>query len=467
MARLLLTMTEWSTATPETHPVLQNPVLPPNPKLWRALENLKAQRKLIVDDLRQGLRIQTTSWIGRVTIGDLQVVIEPKLTDLPRSSLCNLLRYAFELRQLQQLPESESDSSAFSFQDLLISQLAGEVEELLSRGLSRQYQRVGESLASPRGRIDLQRLALQGPLCRASLPCSHFPRVADWLPNQLLASGLKLAAGLANDGPLAMRVRRLASVIEPDVTQIRITRAVFDAWQRTRNRLVEPYAAAIRLIEALFEGAGLSFDHSDELRLPSFLFDMNRFFQKLLSRFLHDNLPESGIQDESKLGGLFIYTSDPKPKRSPDPILKPDFAIFRGSRVVALLDAKYRDLWEHTLPSGMLYQLAIYALSQPGQPEARTATILYPTTNDAAEETRLEIRDPQLRHQIGSVFQRPVNLQRLADLLNPSTDSGTAAARAAYCQRLVFGKSGATREAIGTAVIVDSATRTVARMSRP
>ena len=222
-----------------------------------------------------------------------------------------------------------------------------------------------------------------------------------------------------------------------DVTQIRITRAVFDEWQRTWNRLVEHYAPAIRLIEALFEGAGLSFDRSDEIRHPGFLFDMNRFFQKLLSRLLHDHLPEFRIEDEHRLGGLFTYASDANRNGRDDPTLRPDFAIFRGSRVVALLDAKYRDLWERPLPSGMLYQLAIYALSQQ---EARTATILYPTTDDAAMESRLEIRVPHLRGQIGSISQRPVKLRDLDGLLNPATDSTTAAAQAAYCQWLVFGR---------------------------
>ena len=53
-----------------------------------------------------------------------------------------------------------------------------------------------------------------------------------------------------------------------------------------------------------------------------------------------------------------------------------------GNKIAAILDAKYRDLWERSLPRDMLYQLGMYALSRSG-PD-RQAVILYPTLEAGA-----------------------------------------------------------------------------------
>jgi 5-methylcytosine-specific restriction enzyme subunit McrC len=80
--------------------------------------------------------------------------------------------------------------------------------------------------------------------------------------------------------------------------------------------------------------------------------------------------------------------------------------------VIAILDAKYRDLWERELPPHMLYQLVMYRLRHA---ECSSATILSPTTQSEAREARIEVRLPGQRPP--SVILRPVDLLRLENLV--------------------------------------------------
>ena len=60
----------------------------------------------------------------------------------------------------------------------------------MARGLRRGYVRREEDLASPRGRIDFQKMAGRGPVVEATLPCVHHQRDEDRLINRVLLAGV-------------------------------------------------------------------------------------------------------------------------------------------------------------------------------------------------------------------------------------------------------------------------------------
>ncbi|MEP7215969.1 MAG: sulfite exporter TauE/SafE family protein, partial [Anaerolineaceae bacterium] len=55
-------------------------------------------------------------------------------------------------------------------------------------------------------------------------------------------------------------------------------------------------------------------------------------------------LPDD-IQRSNALKGLLSHTAGFAPRRRPVPTPRPDFGVFRDGKLVAYLDAKYRDLW--------------------------------------------------------------------------------------------------------------------------
>ncbi len=434
--RIAIDLQEWQSATPITHTQLAGLELPRDDATQRLVQALSASERLEVLELRQGVSLEASSFVGRIALGDLQITIRPKIVMLP---LLHLLQYTYGLRHLDLLSIAGFDTESLTFQDLLIHQLLAEVSELLLRGLHRRYVRREELLVSPRGRIALQKIANQGGIVQASLPCLHHPRLEDCLINQVLLQGVTLSAWLANDDWLRAHLLQMAHFHLADIAPIPLNQQTLKRLHREMDRLTTAYTPAITLIEMLLAAEGISLDESQpDVRLPGFLFDMNRFFQELLSRFLHDYLQDYTVQAQFEIEDMLVYVDNPQHHQAPKP--RPDYVVKQGGKVIAVLDAKYRDLWEKPLPPSMLYQLVMYALSQE---QCDSATILYPTTHAEAREATLEVRVPAYGKGYNYVILRPVHLLELETLLinrGKKMSVEIERERAAFARWLAFGE---------------------------
>jgi 5-methylcytosine-specific restriction enzyme subunit McrC len=433
MSNVNVSLCEWEALRPEHGSILAGRNLE-NDANRELAEHLADAKCVEILELARGLEIRATSFVGRLSLGELTITIQPKLSGAP---FLNLLRYAYGLRHLSVYQRLDYDSEKWTFQDLLIQQLAAEVAELLARGIHRDYERLQAQLAVPRGRIAFDRLAGDPHRSSAVLPCVHYPRTEDTLLNQVTLAGLVHAARLTTNVDLRAHLSRLVKSLTETVSLRKLNQILLSDAKLILDRRTRAYRSTLVLIELLLGNEGVSLEgETERVRLPGFLFDMNRFFQALLSRFLHDHLEGVEVQDEHRLNELFYYDSDRNPRKRRAPVQKPDFVIRRSQQVEAILDAKYRDLWEKPLPREMLYQLALYALGQ--STGERSATILYPTLASEATEQAILLREPSTGAPQAQVILRPVNLLKLEMLLR---DEGwkSNTKRMALAHQLSFG----------------------------
>lgn len=430
--RFVVELTEWDQVGPAQDSRLKGCSLAGDPQARRLAETLRGQ--LDIREGYEGLEITSTSFVGRVDIGPLRIAITPKLPAMP---LARLLSYAYGLRDLAVIEETNAPTTRYGLHDLLIALLAAEVEELLHRGLTRRYVPLSEKLESPRGRLLIDQVIRQGGVQEARLPCRHFERRADWHLNRVLRTGLEAAARLAEDRDLRRHTHQLSARFGDVEHLARLGIGDIDRAERELTRLTAANRPALTIIRLLQDTLGLAFESAQQSsRMPGFLFDMNIFFQRLLSRFLRDNLTGTRIADEVPIRNLFAYASDANPRRRSAPAPRPDYALFRGNTLHAFLDAKYRDIWERGLPAEWLYQLSLYALASPSQ----VSVLLYASMAADARDERVEIRQPVMWSDKGpaSVILRPVPLPYLAEILAPNRFAALASRRRELANQLVI-----------------------------
>ncbi|MEZ4430027.1 MAG: hypothetical protein R3A51_20300 [Nannocystaceae bacterium] len=392
-------------------------------------EDLSRSGRLIIHELARGLEITSCSYVGRVRLGPVTITVEPKIDG---DQLLALVRYAYGLRNLRLHQCLQLQRGRNALIDLLVLPTSAEVSELVRRAAS--FVRISAvpatwSLAGKHRHLTPRRPRWNHPPTLRHL-------TASWTgPPESPACRRPSPGGYAHRrsparplGPAPHRRHRPRIGSEPAHQHQHRARG------RGLTRLTHAYGPALLLIEMLYTHQLPALDKDDAATaLPGFLFDMNRFFQALLARFLGDHLTGYDVRAEAPLRGLLRYHREANPRRRRDPSPKPDFTVLHSGRPVALLDAKYRDLWTKPLPREMLYQLVLYAISQGVDGEA---VILYPSTDENARDAKIEIRVPSPGGPgPGNVILRPVPLGRLLSAVTTGTpDPGQLA------EALTFGR---------------------------
>ena len=430
---LQLQIREWERITYRENPALAGVSFGDDVESRALAERLGAAGILEIVELRQGLSIRSTSYVGRIQLGELQITIRPKIK---HNVLLTLLGYAYRLGDLRLTTTSELDAEPDAFQDILIEQLISEVTKLISRGLHRQYQRAEGSLAVSNGRIDFQKIARRTRATGADIPITHHPRLEDNRVNQVLLAGINLANTITTDSGMQSRLRRLVTRLEADISLVNLDIGRLTRLRHELNRLTAHYEPSITLIELLMRSTGVTLEATThQAALPGFLFDMNSFFERLLYRFLKENLPHYIVHDQYQLMGMMAYNPEHNPRRRRSPTPRPDFVVMDGERITGILDAKYRDLWEHSLPRDMLYQLAVYALSQGWNGRS---IILYPCVNGHSVPQVIEINEAFANSAKARIVLAPVNLVHLSNLLQDKRLSARKQCTA-YAESLLLG----------------------------
>jgi 5-methylcytosine-specific restriction enzyme subunit McrC len=446
-SRIAITCSEWTAIDPVKDPRLEGATLSLVDS--GTAGQLSQSGVMHVSESRHGLTLETFSFIGRVVLGPLEVTIVPKIA---WRRWLNLFGYAFRLRDVVRSETSDLDVSQASLQDLIASAAIAEARELLGRGLHRNYVEIRKAIAAPRGRIDFGGIARGGGITEAAIPCRYTRRSDDSVLNRTVLAGMNHVVRVVRDPGLRNAARRIAQELEATVRSQPLTAALLSSARAGIDRRTTRYNSILRLITILYNGQSISLagdESSRQIALRGFAFDMNHLWQRLLARVLTEWTVGVDLREEYQLRDIFSADPSYAPRRFRVPRPRPDYAVFRKQRLHTLLDAKYRDLWEKSLPRDMLYQLSVYAAAQG----SGVVAMLYPTDSAAAGEERLRIHDAGSGEAKVAVALRPVHLEELERLITAENSAGRERERQEFAEYLLgCGPSHRTRSAMESSV---------------
>lgn len=352
--------------------------------------------RLIIDELKTGVRVTATSWVGVVRFEGFEIRVIPKMAG-ENLGLAKLIDYVNDLGILRRIKGAHTlDSTGSSLLDLLALLFAEACESIVGNGLLSDYVEREGDLAAVRGRLlsDRQVLRRFGRVDRVE--CRYDEHEMDILENRILAAALSVAARRVVNENVKIKLRRLQAVFDGvckvgnlNINEVRPL--------LTYHRLNENYREAHDLAWLLSEGFGMEdIYQGSSVRCFAFLLDMNRLFERFIYRWVLQLLRKNPVKVRYQVGHQSIVwnatASRPYARVIPDLLL--EWRDQPGRRLA--IDAKYKIYDERRLVPADVYQLFLYAYAfgKKVQDSALASSLLiYPSGNPNRPVVELHIKN--------------------------------------------------------------------------
>ena len=337
------------------------------------------------------------STIGAAEIGDLSVLIEPKI-GIPQ--VLSLACYAIGKVKFQ--AEDFDFPEEYALPDALAMALTFQARRAFARGLLHGYRNEEDALYTVRGRIrfDDQVQRRFGVPLPVEVRYDEF--TDDVLANRLVKAAVyRLGRARLRSTQARRNLGWLASILE----QVALVEFPLSNLPSVHfDRLNEHYRGVVEFSRLILRHGAFE-PGRGTVRASGLLMDMNVVFQEFVTQALREALGVAPCVFLEK----YITNLDKKDRIH----LKPDLTWWDGGSCVFVGDAKYKNLaGERKTPNADLYQMLAYvtALDLPGglliyaKGEAEQAT--YTIRNSGQPAKRLEVAALDLSGTLDDALDR-------------------------------------------------------------
>ncbi|WP_066174429.1 McrC family protein [Bacillus marinisedimentorum] len=327
------------------------------------------ERRFYFDELQNGMRIKTQSWVGVIELNDVRIVIQPKFNET-FSALTDMILFAEDLPYYQ-MERTAGDINKTNFLEILIRLFLLETEKILKMGPVKEYVRENENLRNMRGSVVFSENLKNNFNLPNRIYCQYDELVTNIMENQVILSVLAAASRFNVSAKTQQHLNLMRAQFEMLCEEYRGVH-----WPTFHyNRLNKHYVNAHKIGHYLWRRSSATSFLSNEEFHYSFLIDMNELFEKFAGQFLMKYLPpEYQVIAGKRVTDAITMEGTSYRHVIPDLIVK---SKHTGDKKV--IDVKYKQYGSKRVETSDVFQLAFYAQYNNQQSDVNyAATILYP-----------------------------------------------------------------------------------------
>ncbi|MXZ34255.1 MAG: hypothetical protein F4Z21_03120 [Acidobacteria bacterium] len=305
-----------------------------------------------------------------------------------RRLFLGMLRCWRRFLKMPTLPESGIRAARqFPMLEVFVRLFLDRLNVLARAGLARRYVPVEENLPYLRGRLLFREQIRENLVNRARFYVAHDELSVNRPANRLIHSALARLNPLVRN----MENRRMLGALRQLMEVAEVPQAANTPadWQRHQvDRSMPHYQPVMQWVGLFLFGHGLA-TYSGRHRNLSLLFPMEQVFEDYVTHSFRQHLSDYRVTSQSPKKPLAKIEDQDAFE------MRPDISLWRGARVVFILDAKWKEIDalsedpKHGIDQGDLYQLYAYAKGNG----CDTVALVYPRTQTFTSELRYRLLD--------------------------------------------------------------------------
>ncbi|MCX5042427.1 McrC family protein [Aldersonia sp. NBC_00410] len=337
------------------------------------------------------VQIRSSSWVGSVNLTpELRVRVVPKLAGNDLGVLTMLaITDGSPLQDLPRYFRGLSDNPAEDAIELLCRLVVTHTEDVVVRGLIRDYRHHSADLPFLRGRLDVYRQATVYHGQFTSLACTFDEFDRDTVENHLLLAGVRAARRGTTDAHIRRRAADLEAqlaVTAPTIPTVRklLTTPVVYGRRNAHYRVAHTWCRSLLRLGRVDDTTP-----SDRPQIESFLINMNALFERFVEWLMARVFDGTGLDLRAQQRNPSLITVDGLSRRS----IAPDLVVRDGNQQAAI-DAKYKRYDEWEISQSDIYQLLLYAQCYTGWTVLPTSYLVYPLATTHPTTSTVELTVP-------------------------------------------------------------------------